>query len=143
MTCVACGDEHADPDTATRIGISFVAVECAWTLRYPGMSASEVIESLEVQLKGHARASSRPPPEVDADGVIVTAEQWEDPDKTTVMEPVSDDPAERSGGQFAEDILCPVCDGDGELTGPDGETDGGAVMCGRCNGSGRVLVSAT
>jgi hypothetical protein len=129
VLCVACGDTHADPATATRIGISYVAVECAWTLRYPGMSASEVIEALEARLRRRVHEPGDEP--------TVEMEPVSDPDPTLEMKPVSNDPAERAEhNQFAQEVLCTVCGGDGELAEPDGP-----VVCGRCNGTGRVSVS--
>jgi hypothetical protein len=144
-TCAACGDDHVDTATGTRIGVSWIARECSWVLRWPGRQAHEVIELLEKRL------GEEPPPSVNG-GVEVDAlvregmleretPEPEDPQATTEMAALSDDPAQRTEhNQFVQDILCPVCAGDGELANPDGDREG-AVMCGRCNGSGRVLVA--
>lgn len=126
--CAACGYEHADPKTAVRVGIAFIAAECAWTLRYPGHSANEVIDMLEARIAGYAEG-----------GVTSKAvESWTAPPGPEPSPARNGDPDPALTGLTEK--LCPVCEGDGELVDP--AVPDTVVVCARCDGSGRVKVMA-
>lgn len=125
INCAVCGEDHIEDEATlarcTRIGISFVHPDCQWAIRYPGKTANEVIEMLE------ARVAARPEPRIDLPAPSVAGP----------AAPPTEDPAERDGGEFTQEKLCPVCNGDGEVP----EDDGGTLECGRCAGSGRIVVA--
>jgi hypothetical protein len=130
--CVACGEQHFETDEelarAIRVGISRVHPDCAWTLRYPGQTANAVIMELERKLD-NAGSGGVPPAEPPAD---------EDPPVAAALPPEPDDRVEANA--FIEEVLCSVCGGDGEVRDPeDAESFN---ECARCNGVGRVKVTA-
>lgn len=129
IQCVACGQEHIKSEEdlrgATRVGISFVARECAWTLKYPGRQAHEVIEALEQRLGSRPDVALQDPAPA-ADEEVVQA----DPDDpATHPEQVST----ALTGQ-GHRVPCTVCKGDGEVGDPP-------VPCGRCGGDGTIVVT--
>ena len=146
VTCVACGRDHIDDEDAlarsVRIGVSFVADTCAWTLRYPGMEAHEVIEHLEGRLAGSYPAT--PQEAVTRIEAAVNGGTDARASAHAASDPESDDPAERVATADADltgrhTIPCPVCGGDGELEGAT--ADEPPVLCARCNGNGTVEVT--
>jgi hypothetical protein len=131
--CVACGETHflteREVNAALRVGISHVHPDCAWTLRYPGKSANEVIVELERKLSKRAHVGA---------AAGTSTDRTDEPSPPEAIS-VADDPQERGGGEYVEEKLCPICEGDGELVDPE---DPNAVsLCGRCNGNGRVQVT--
>jgi ribosomal protein S27AE len=130
VVCVACGQPHIlsehDADQATRIGVSLVARECQWVMRYPGLEAHEVIEQLEKRL-----GSSSGPPREAVNGAPSPQEAVGDPPDDPALRASESDPSLTAGTRIA----CPVCGGDGEI-GPEDDRQ----LCGRCSGECTVVV---
>lgn len=150
--CVACGEVHADVETATRVGISYVARECSWSLRYPGKQAFEVIEELEGRTRGDDPVVERVPAAPGQSVEWVDLPRSESPPQDLGVDPASlAIPPRRPGEEpgpadlaLPEDptgkteMLCPVCGGDAEIEDP--ENPGSFVPCARCE-NGRIVVS--
>lgn len=142
IKCVACGREHITTEdelrASTRVGISFIARECAWTLRYPGKEAHEVIEELESESRTRGEGVvRRGPAEPD---LAVTDEEREGEAEVEDDGGPSDPAARVQENEYAETKVCSVCNGDGEV--PDPENPESFNPCGRCGGEGKIKVTA-